>query len=82
MPFEATWMQPESLILNEVSQKGKDKYHMISLFVESKMCPKWTYLQNKNRLIETKNRLAVAKGEGEGMEWTGSLELGDATYCI
>ena len=31
MPFAATWMELETLILNEVSQKAKDKYHMISL---------------------------------------------------
>ena len=31
MPFSATWMEPETLILSEVSQKEKDKYHMISL---------------------------------------------------
>ena len=31
MPFVATWMEPETLILSEVSQKEKDKYHMISL---------------------------------------------------
>ena len=30
MPFAATWMQLEALILSEVSQKEKDKYHMIS----------------------------------------------------
>ena len=29
MPFAAKWMQPEIIILSEVSQK--DKYHMISL---------------------------------------------------
>ena len=31
MPFAATWMQPEIIILSEVSQKEKDKYHMVSL---------------------------------------------------
>ena len=31
MPFAATWMDPEIVILNEVSQKEKNKYHMISL---------------------------------------------------
>ena len=31
MPFEATWMQIEIIILSEVSQKEKDRYHMISL---------------------------------------------------
>ena len=31
MPFAAIWMELEILILSEVSQKEKDKYHMISL---------------------------------------------------
>ena len=31
MPFAATWMDLEIIILNEVSQTEKDKYHMISL---------------------------------------------------
>ena len=31
MPFAATWMELETLILREMSQKYKDKYHMISL---------------------------------------------------
>ena len=31
MPFAATWKELETLIVNEVSQKDKDKYHMISL---------------------------------------------------
>ena len=31
MPFAATWMQLEIIILSEVSQKEKDKYHMILL---------------------------------------------------
>ena len=29
MPFAATWMDLEMFILSEVSQKEKDKYHMI-----------------------------------------------------
>ena len=31
MPFAATWMDLEIIILCEVSQTEKDKYHMISL---------------------------------------------------
>ena len=31
MPFAVTWMELETLILSEVSQKEKDKCHMISL---------------------------------------------------
>ena len=33
MPFAATWMGLEVIILSEVSQTQKDKYHMI-LYVE------------------------------------------------
>ena len=31
VPFAATWMDLEIIILSEVSQKEEDKYHMISL---------------------------------------------------
>ena len=31
MSFAATWMQLEIILLSEVSQKGKDKYHTIPL---------------------------------------------------
>ena len=31
MPFAVTWMDLEIIILSEVSQKEKDKYHMKSL---------------------------------------------------
>ena len=31
MPFLATWMNLVIIILSEVSQKEKDKYHMILL---------------------------------------------------
>ena len=35
MPLAATWMELESVILHEVSQKGKAKYHVMSLNLES-----------------------------------------------
>ena len=31
MPFAATWMDLEIIMLSEVSQKEKDKYYMIAL---------------------------------------------------
>ena len=31
MPFAATWMDLEIIILSKISQKEKDKYHMITL---------------------------------------------------
>ena len=34
VPFAATWMGLEIIILSEVSQKEKDKYHIIPLICE------------------------------------------------
>ena len=31
IPFATAWMEPESIMLSEISQVVKDKYHMISL---------------------------------------------------
>ena len=36
----------------------------------------------QNNLMDIENRLVVAKGEGERVRWTESLELVDANYCI
>ena len=37
-------------------------------YVESKIYHKWTYVQNRNRLMDIENRLMVAKGDG-GKKW-------------
>ena len=63
MPLATTWMDLEIIILSEVSQTEKDKYHMILLYKESKKkWYKWTYLQNRNGLTDIKNKLMVTKG--------------------
>ena len=31
MPFAAAWMDPETIILSEISQTVKEKHHMLSL---------------------------------------------------
>ena len=38
--------------------------------------------KQRNRLTDMENRLVVAKGEGEGVGWTGSLGLVNANYYI
>ena len=43
MPFAATWMDLEIILLSKVSQKEKDKYHMISLL--------WNLKYDTNELI-------------------------------
>ena len=39
-------------------------------------------LSTGKKLMDLENRVVVAKGEGEGMGWTGNLELIDADYCL
>ena len=34
IPFATTWMDPDTIILSEVPQTEKDKYHMTSLIYE------------------------------------------------
>ena len=66
MPFAATWMDLEIIILSEVSQTKTNIWH--HLYVESnfKKWYKWTYLQNRNRLTDIENKLMVTKGETGG----------------
>ena len=39
-------------------------------------------LSTKKKLMDLENRLVVAKGEGEGVGWDGSLELIDANSFL
>ena len=39
-------------------------------------------LSTEKKLMDLENRLVVAKGEGEGVGWIGSLGLRDANYCL
>ena len=47
--------------ISEVSQREKDKYRMISLIRRVWNMAKWTYLRNRNRLIENQDEMG---GEG------------------
>ena len=39
-------------------------------------------LSTEKKIMNLENRLVVAEGEGEGVEWTGNLGLTDADYCF
>ena len=63
MPFAATWMDLEIIILSEVSQTEKDKYH---LYVESKKMIKMNLFTKQKWLTDIENTLMVTKGERVG----------------
>uniref|UniRef100_A0A8D0QVJ7 DUF1725 domain-containing protein n=1 Tax=Sus scrofa TaxID=9823 RepID=A0A8D0QVJ7_PIG len=73
MPFAATWIELETLILSEVSQKENDKYHMISLISGIQYTAQRNLSTEKKKVLDLENRCVVAKGEGEGLGGTGSL---------
>lgn len=59
LPFETTWMNLESSMLSEISQKVKNQYWMISLICGIKG-------KEKVDLIEKNTRMVVTRGWGKG----------------
>ena len=39
-------------------------------------------LSTEKKFMDMENRLAVAKGEQEGVGWMGNWGLTDANYCL
>ena len=73
MPFAATWMELEILILGEISKKDKDKYHMIShnwILFTAQM-----NISREKKIMDLENRLVAAQGEREGVGGFRSLGL-------
>jgi len=68
MPFAATWIELETLILSEVSQKEKEKYHMISLILVSNIQHKWTFPQ-KRKLWTWRIDLWLPRVGESGRDW-------------
>ena len=53
MPFAATWMELETFILSEVSQKEKDKYHVIPSYLESNISEIVRYFLSLSDLLHS-----------------------------
>ena len=82
MPFAATWMELEILILSEVNQKEEDKYHMISLLSGIRYMAQMNLATEQKIDSQTWRRdLWLPKARGQ-VGWTGSSWLVDANYYI
>ena len=65
MPFAATWMELETLILSEVSQKEKDKYHFTYI---------WNQIHGTNKHRKEAHGLGrtdLSFPRERGREWDG-----------
>ena len=80
MPFAATWMNLEFIILNEVTE-GNKYYVICHLHVESKKYYNCIYLQNRNRLTDIENKLMFTKGDSDGGGRDKSQGLTVIYYC-
>ena len=65
-PFTARWMCLGIVILSEVNQTEKDKYHMISLIcrIFKNDSNELIYKQNRNRLIDLEKKLRLGGERG------------------
>ena len=77
MPFAATWVEVETLILSEVSQNEKDKYHMIPHICNLIYSTNEPFPRKENHGLG--EQTCGCQGGGGG---SGSLGLIDADYCL
>ena len=81
LPFAATWMVLENIILSEVSWTEKDKYYMISL-----ICGIWKitqvnlYTKQKQSHRHRKQTHGYQRGKGGGEGIIRNMGLRDTNY--
>ena len=81
MPFTATWIELETLILSEIIHKDKDKHHMISLITGIQYTAQMN-ISTEKKIMDLENRLVATQGEREGVGWIENLGLTEANYCL
>ena len=75
IPFARAWMELESIMLSEISQVVRDKYHMISPLPGIQSTEEKS-IQNITRYSGVKNHLTITRGMwGGDSEEMGLQEL-------
>ena len=80
MPFSATWVELEILLLNEINQKEKDKYHTISHI--------WNLIYSTNESFHRKEthghgeQTCGCQRERGGSRMDRDSEVNSANYCL
>ena len=73
MPFAAKWMELGTLILSEVSQKEKDKYHMISLISGISYSAQTNLSTEKKETHGLGEQTCGCHEGGSGMDWESGI---------
>ena len=77
MPFAATWTGLEMIILSEVSQREKDKYHTISLRRRFYITAQMNLTYTTETDLQTQEQTCGCQGQGGGgLDW----EFGISRY--
>ena len=85
MPFAATWIDLEIIILSEVSQTEKDKYHMISLICRIlKKNDTHELIKQKQTHRLRKQTYGYQKGKmlGEEIDWEFGIDRYPLLYLV
>ena len=79
--FVVTWMDPETVIQSEVSQKQKNKYRILIQYMWNlEKWYRWTSLQGRNRDTDVESkRIDTKRGKwgsgGGGMNWEIGIDI-------
>ena len=73
MPFAATWMKLETLILSKESQKEKDKYHMMSQIWSLTYSTNETFHRKETHGLAEQICVCQGRGDGSGMDWESEV---------
>ena len=78
MPFAATWMELETLIQSEISQKKKAQYHMISFISGIQYMAQMTLSLHRKETHGLKEQTCDCQGggEGSGTDWESGVNRG------
>ena len=83
MPFAATWIQQEIIILSEVSQKLTNTIYYITYMWDLKCDTNKPIQEIETDSWTQRTDLCLSRcGDGKGKGWAGSQGLVDANYYI
>ena len=82
MPFAATWMDLEMIVLSEVSQTDQEKYHMMSLIgrVFKKMIQTNLFTKQKQTYRFIERIYGYQRGSGGGINWEFGIDMSTLLY--